>query len=220
MSEPERIGDTAVIDDMRAAVARRAAAADEDIRLAEDRAAAQALLGRLTGVRETRWRDLIPRKFWHATVTDLEGDARDAADRWVIGGMAANVILLGPTGVGKSHTAVALARAAFDAGMTVRFVSTVEILEGLRPGGGVRWRPDRVDVLILDDLGVEKPTDWSGATLDGIIDRRWKDDRPTIVTSNLDATELEMHVGPRLWSRLYDGAVRHRVVGDDRRKQA
>lgn len=219
MAEPQRLADTATIERVRAAIERRAAAAADDARLAEDRAASDDLLRRLMSVRENRWQDLIPRRFWTATIADLEGDARAAAERWIDTGMNANVILLGPTGVGKTHTAAALARCAFDAGSTVRLCSTEELLHGLRPGGGMRWRPERVDVLVLDDLGVEKPTDWSGATLDGIIDRRWKDARPTIVTSNLAPDVIEQHVGPRLWSRLYDGAVRHRVVGDDRRKQ-
>lgn len=219
MSGIERLGDTAVIGEMRAAMERRAKAASDDPRLADDRAATDALIARLKGVREERWRRLIPRRFWDARVDGLTGEAAAAAHEWTATSMTANVILLGTTGSGKTHTAAALARQAFEAGRSVRLLSTVELLEGLRPGGNIRWRPDRVGLLILDDLGVEKPTDWSGSVLDGIVDSRWKEDLPIVVTSNLDAGALEAHVGPRLWSRLWDGAVAYNIVGTDRRER-
>ena len=217
MGEPQSIGAVIDTDRLREAASRHAGTSADNPKIADDRRRSAELLAQLETVRDRRWRDLIPPRFHDATVDDLTGNLRAAADRWIDGGLAANVILLGPVGVGKTHTGVAFARAAFDAGRTIRFVSTDELLEGLRPSGGIRWRPDRVDVLVLDDLGREKPTDWSATTLDGIIDRRWKAELPTIVTSNLDPDALATHVGPRLWSRLYDSAVRHTVAGDDRR---
>lgn len=210
MAEPERIGASAVIDDVRRQAATRPADDSADV-------GADELIARLELINDRAWRRRIPRRFHTATVDDLEGSMLHVAQRWITGGMSDNVLLLGPVGVGKTHAAASLCRAAHDAGRSVMFTPTVELLEGLRPGGSLPSRPERVDILVLDDLGVEKPTDWAGQELDRLINRRWSDGRPIIVTSNLEPSVLAEQVGPRMWSRLYADAIRHTIAGDDRR---
>lgn len=164
----------------------------------------------------------LPRRFAGATLASLEGEAADLADEWADTGMSASVLLLGAVGVGKTHTACALARAAWQAGSGVQFSPVVELLDQLRPGGpdGALERAITVDVLVLDDLGGERPTDWTGERLYALVNRRWLEQRPTIVTSNLAPIELEQAVGPRVFSRLYHDAIRLQIGGDDRRRTA
>lgn len=162
----------------------------------------------------------IPARFTGADVAELDGDVGRLAGDWIADGMTSNVLLLGAVGVGKTHTACALAAAAWDAGRRVWFQPVVELLDQLRPGGDPHAldRATTIDVLVLDDLGGERPTDWTGERLYAIVNRRWLEKRPTIVTSNLDADALEKAAGPRVFSRLYHGAVRAKIGGTDRRR--
>lgn len=168
----------------------------------------------------SRGRAPLPRRFRTATVADLSGQRAKIAREWIDGGMVANVLLLGSVGVGKTHMACALARHAWDDGLNVLFLPVVELLDQLRPDGikDAMSRATNADVLVLDDLGGERPTDWTGERLYAVINRRWLEERPTIVTSNLTGDDLEAAAGPRVWSRLYHGAMRLSVGGTDRRK--
>jgi DNA replication protein DnaC len=167
---------------------------------------------------EQRWRRAIPRRFWTARIDQLSPPL-DIVAGW---DLQANVLLVGNVGSGKTHAAVAAGRMAHDQGKTVMFVPVVELLDQLRPDGDpkVLDRALAADVLILDDVGLEKPSDWTGERLYAIVNRRWLEQRPTIVTSNLTPDELERSVGRPMWSRLYDSAKRVTVGGQDRRKAA
>ena len=162
----------------------------------------------------------VPRRFKTADMTQLEGDVAALANEWIVGDMSENVLLLGAVGTGKTHTACAMAKQAWDSGLSVSFLPVVELLDQLRPDGvkDALSRVVKVDVLVLDDLGGERPTEWTGERLYAVINRRWLEERPTIVTSNLSPDGLEKAVGPRVWSRLYHGALRLTVGGEDRRR--
>jgi hypothetical protein len=75
-------------------------------------------------------------------------------------------------------------------------------------------------VLLIDDLGIEKQSDWTEETLFGIIDARWRNCRPTIVTTNLTPLELRNTVGSRVYDRLKDGATALTIPGQSRRAGA
>lgn len=172
--------------------------------------------------RAAQWPAQVPARFAAATIDQLDGDLRTLADQWTAGGMTSNVLLLGGTGVGKSHAAYAMAREAFVAGSDVLVRPVIRLLRELRPEGapGMLDRALHVDVLVLDDLGSEKPSDWTEQTLQEIVDDRWGNQRPTIVTSNLAPTVLRDRVGERMWSRLYHDAFRLEIGGQDRRLTA
>lgn len=165
---------------------------------------------------ERRWTARIPLRYRHARVDQLEGDAAEAAS-W---DGRSNVLLVGNIGAGKTHAAVALARLAHDQGREVLFRSAVGLLDELRPDGppDAFKRSCTVDVLVLDDLGSERRTDWTADRVSAVLVARYDDCRPTIVTSNLSPEALEVATGVRIYSRLYDDALRVRVSGDDRRR--
>jgi DNA replication protein DnaC len=77
----------------------------------------------------------------------------------------------------------------------------------------------RCGVLVLDDLGAEKVTDFSITTLYLIIDRRNRDLRPTIVTTNLSLQEIGEKIDGRISSRLSEMKIVHLALPDYRKRR-
>ena len=76
-----------------------------------------------------------------------------------------------------------------------------------------------VDLLHLDDLGAERPTEWVLEQLYSIVNERWQDRRSIVVTSNLmDLEQLRAQVGNRTVSRLLEICDEQiPIYGDDLR---
>ncbi len=187
--------------------------------------------------RTGRWTEAIPSRFVSSHMSDLTDQvpAPKAPDlnAWCVNPHGRNLMLAGPVGVGKTHAAVAACRCAFfDRGQDVAFWPVVELLDLLRPGGPAEAMHEAMDVdlLILDDLGGERPTDWTAERLYAIVNRRWLEERPTVGTTNLPLSHkvapegytgqtLEEAVGGRTFSRLVgNGAIVLRLGGPDRRR--
>ncbi len=146
------------------------------------------------------------------------------------------VLFLGPCGVGKTHLAVAILKQVIkekgDAGLFYDFrdllreiqaswnsVSQASELDVLRPVLDAR-------VLVLDELGANKPTEWVRDTIAHIINCRYNEKRLTIFTSNyLDTPAkpgeetLTDRVGVRLRSRLHEMCRDVEIHGMDFRKE-
>lgn len=121
--------------------------------------------------------------------------------------------LVGGYGVGKTHLAVAVAYAWImsDRGMAW-YYQAERLLDDLRRGynredGASETTYDLLDaviagsLLVLDDLGAQKGSDWATAKLDEIIDGRYCNGRHTIVTTNRALGEHP----PRIADRLAEG---------------
>lgn len=180
----------------------------------------------LTASRLERFLAVTPARFRDADLADLPpGGPGDEARAWAQDPAGRNCVHVGPVGVGKTHAAVAQARQVVTAdGLDVWIVSAVELLDRLRPGGddGAADRAASVGLLVLDDLGAERPTDWTAERLAAVIDRRWLDQLPIVATSNLTVGpegSLIEALGERSYSRLVgSGAVVIRWQGGDRRR--
>ncbi len=137
-------------------------------------------------------------------------------------------LLTGPVGVGKTHLAVAAALKREETGDTVFFATASDLLDHLRSA----YAPDNptlpedlldriktADLLVLDDFGSERSTPFAEDKLFQIINYRYEDRLPTIVTTSLDFGEIESS-RPRIASRLGDRDVVLRVPmsGPDYRK--
>jgi DNA replication protein DnaC len=79
-------------------------------------------------------------------------------------------------------------------------------------------RLTRTDLLVIDDIGSVKVTDWSGSHLHGLVDFRWSHRLPTVITSN--TPDFSDMLGPRVTSRLVDGMASIVLRGPDRRRSA
>lgn len=173
--------------------------------------------------RQATWQRAIPNRFLWAHLDDLDPAEAAKVGEWAADPRGRNLLLLGPVGVGKSHAAVAAVRPAhFDHGSDVRFLPVVELLDLLRPGGpdGALYDLADTDVLVIDDLGTERATDWTDERLYAVINRRWLEERPTVATTNLEPKALREALGARTYSRLVGNcAAVVTLTGPDRRRQ-
>lgn len=177
----------------------------------------------------TYWRGRMPERFWRASLEDCDPEATAALEEWEASDVGTNLVLLGQVGRGKTHAAVAVARdwcwkvyEATGGLLDVRFYETLQLLDALRPDSGAVIDHERnartCAILILDDVGAERVTDWTAERITGIFTARYNAGLRTIVTSNLDPTQLEAHLGSRVYSRLAGGAVAYAMGGGDRRR--
>ena len=125
-----------------------------------------------------------------------------------------SVILGGPNGCGKTHLAVACLSESLKNGRVGVFVLVPELLQEIRESYSssapcqIEKAVKDADLLILDDLGSEKTTDWVGERLFTIIDSRYINKKQTIITTNAETLEqLTVMIGDRgdkICSRLYE----------------
>ena len=116
------------------------------------------------------------------------------------------LVLAGSTGVGKTHLAVAISWEWFEDDFSVVFSRVDDLLDDLRRGyddNTYHRKMERIrhcSLLVLDDLGTEQTKDWAGERMDRIIDWRYLDRSPLVVTTNAKSEDLT----PRVASRLGD----------------
>lgn len=139
----------------------------------------------------------------------------------------------GGAGVGKTHLASALmagtlqdvvAQNARQAYVSALWTTVPQLLCDLRDTFGDNSKTNekqviekhaKPELLVLDDLGAEKVSDWTGQSLYLLISQRLNDMKQTIITSNLSLAEIDAH-DPRLASRLA-GMKQLKMTGKDRR---
>ncbi len=139
------------------------------------------------------------------------------------------IIFSGGVGCGKTHISAAIAnnilttrqinderavKAASDnwetAETPVLFISVTNLLRELRKSyddsqsseSDVINRYKCTGLLILDDLGAEKSNDWASDRLFEIIDHRYNECLPIVITTNCVPAELKKRIGDRLFDRL------------------
>lgn len=178
----------------------------------------------------------IPRRFHDASLAAfrrLEGKtrARAWAETWNGRDSVVFHSLDGEElwGTGKTHLGVALLLRQLEAGRPARFVYVPDFLDELRsrfePGAPEQAHDyaDRIadePLLMLDDLGAEKVTDWTREVVRTLLDRRWRRELTTVVTTNATSeAELAEAIGGAVVSRLRE-ADWIPVAGEDMRGRA
>lgn len=146
---------------------------------------------------------------------DLEGGAYEAAlDTYRDWEKKRNdsLLLFGPFGTGKTGLAVGALRELVERHGAGMFLTVPNLLDRIRSSYGEKGDGDRelldkvleTPVLMLDDIGAERVTEWVAEKLFTIINTRHDNLLPTIFTSNLDPKQLAGHVGERTAWRIIE----------------
>jgi DNA replication protein DnaC len=129
--------------------------------------------------------------------------------------------LIGPPGIGKTHLAAAVLKTVIvEKHVHGLFYDVRDLLRVIRSTYNPVVRTAEMDILrpvmdaellVLDDLGAEKPSEWVEETMNLIVNTRYNERRPTIFTTNYenlpdeaDLDTLKVRVGFRLHSRLHE----------------
>ncbi len=164
----------------------------------------------------------IPPRAWMADILD---DCRRWAEPFAPHGES--LLLVGPTGLGKTHLSVAMAAQVTQQGYGVLYTPVqrmMDILEAERFSRGAdakeQYRDATAayldcDLLILDDLGAEFMTQFVSATLFHILNTRLLEERPTVISTNLGLEDMGARYSQRMSSRLFCGYRVMLFKGDD-----
>lgn len=136
-----------------------------------------------------------------------------------------SLLILGPTGVGKTHQAYGALRLLSKTGIRCAWkaVTAADLYAKLRPRHGVDSEAEfralsDAPLLLVDDLGAAKNSEWVEEVNYRLINWRYERVLPTLLTSNVPPRELANGLGERVASRLIEMAARVVLQGTDRRR--
>lgn len=134
------------------------------------------------------------------------------------------LLLCGTVGTGKSFLAAAIANELISQGTPCLMTNFSRLISRISEkfGGDQKYLDnlDRFDLLVIDDLGVERDSDFTWEKVMNVIDSRYRAGLPLIVTTNLSMKDLSDPTDirrQRVFSRLREMCVFLEVRGEDRR---
>lgn len=200
----------------------------------------------------------IPDRYQHCTLEDYETrfpsahrslgaalvQARNFVRAYPLETDGRGLLLVGSIGVGKTHLAVGMLRAMIERGARGVFVDYRDLLKQVQNSYNrnvaiteleVLGPIFEAEVLVLDELGASKPTDWVWDTVAHILNTRYNDRRTTVITTNyanlppgggeLNGPRAAMReetlgdrIGERMRSRLQEMCVPVEMLGEDFRQ--
>ena len=144
------------------------------------------------------------------------------------------LILVGNNGVGKTHLACSIANELIKNGIPIIYGTLINLLAELKNTYDVYNNIsemkiiklyEKVDLLIINDLGKEKPSEWGLEKLFTIINSRYENNLPVIITTNYDQNSLidrlsingEIETAKSIISRLYEMCYLVKIEDRDHR---
>jgi len=145
------------------------------------------------------------------------------------------ILFMGSVGVGKTHLSAGILRGLIEKGISCRFYEYRSLLKEIQNSYNTNTNTTEMkilaplfeyEVIVLDELGAAKPSEWVQDTIGLIINGRYNEKKLTILTTNyfdesqssIDET-LGDRIGVRLRSRLYQMCKTITLEGDDYRRR-
>jgi DNA replication protein DnaC len=180
------------------------------------------------------WAKRIPPRYRHA-VTELPelrqwahaliGSAYNGGPRAQIT-TGPSILLVGPVGTGKTHQTYGVIRALAESGAYCPWdsITATDLYAKLRPHPQANAEDDfnrlaRTPLLVIDDLGAGKASEWTEEINYRLINQRYEWERPTLIATNIPPLELRTIIGDRVASRIAEMTTRVVTDGPDRRRQ-
>lgn len=170
----------------------------------------------------------MPRRFIDRTFENFEAETTEQeAARGVCRGFAIDfdahmktgrsLILSGKPGTGKSHLSAAVMHSVLADGWNAHYVTCMDMIRSVRG----TWRKDsergeeevlrslgeKIDLLVIDEVGVQYGTDGEQNIIFDILDRRYREMRPVILITNTSRDAFRQFVGDRVFDRLREVAT-------------
>lgn len=125
-----------------------------------------------------------------------------------------SILFWGVPGNGKSHLAAAIHNELIKQHRVVVFISMPDLLEKIKATFSNKQSKESeskilkalnlCDLLIIDDIGAEKTSDWVQEVIFRIVDSRYRRKKPILATSNLEPKLLSERIGARAYDRLVE----------------
>lgn len=134
------------------------------------------------------------------------------------------LLIVGGYGSGKTHLAASIANRLMECGIPVLFDTFSGHLNKLKTefnGGRSTYleQMKTVEMLILDDVGKEKQSDWTRSIMFDVINYRYEHLLPIVLTTNLKNEALKDYLGGAVWSRLCEMCSGVNTKGGDYRQK-
>ena len=136
------------------------------------------------------------------------------------------LLLYGSVGTGKTYLAACIANSVIDRGYIVRMTNFAEVANQMQSTWEKQEYIDDLcgyDLLIIDDLGAERKSEYMQEMVFNIIDARYRAGGPVIITTNLTPEELVKpgNIGySRIYDRIMERCLAIKVEGPSRRRKA
>jgi len=203
----------------------------------------------------------IPRRYEHCELASYTTDFPGAHHSLAIAHISASkfaqeydpragtgLLIIGKIGTGKTHLAVGITKElVLNKGISCMFYDYRELLKEIQNSYNATVKTTELDVLrpvfeadvlVLDELGAVKPTEWVWDTVSLILNTRYNDNRTTIITTNFEdqpaagangvgsavraatrAESLGDRIGERMRSRLHEMCRIIKMEGEDFRQK-
>ena len=154
----------------------------------------------------------VPRRVWECTFKNDKGKAKDEVMPWLNGFL----ILMGDVGTGKTHLAIAAAKIFWQNNMivsgdkynesfkppSIEFLICPEMIFACQNNFDMSQiiidDALKPDLLVLDDLGIEKVTDFTRQLLYLIINKRYNNLKSTIITTNRNMQSISENINQQI----------------------